>query len=131
MEKLLGKLTIQPPPPGTLERVLADARREFLRAAGEVHWTDRLWASRTYWYSTAAAALISLAAVLVTSGAPASATVAALPPDPSAADMAKEIARALGDGPALEKRLAAAFSGAQSTGAGGTISKDELLRSVQ
>lgn len=92
---------------------------------------DRLWEARAFWYSSAAAVLVCLVAMFV---APTGATQRQAAPaatNPSAAALAQELSRALGDGPALERQLTAQLSATAESGTSRGISMDELLRSIQ
>jgi len=131
MEEILRKLTLQPPPQGLRERVLTAARAELKQAGEKQDWLDRLWESHAYWYSSAAAVLVCLIALfLAPDGAP-SRQVVISSANPTAAALAKELARALGDGPALERQLTVQLSGTAVSGGDRAVSPDELLRSIQ
>ena len=65
MEELLRKLKIQSPPQGLREKVLAAASAELAKARVKRDWLDRVWESRAFWYTTAAAVVVCLTAILL------------------------------------------------------------------
>jgi hypothetical protein len=131
MEELLRKLTIQSPPQGLRERVLSAARAEMQQAAEKQDWLNRLWESRAFWYSSAAAVFVCLVAIFVASDGAPPREIAAVSMNPAAKALAQEIARTLGDGPALERRLTAQLAGTGATVGNHELSRSELLRSIQ
>ena len=131
MEELLRKLKIQSPPDGLREKALAAARAELAQPAERRDWVDRLWGARALWCSYATVVLVCLIAIFVASGDTTSYKAAAPSTNPAAVALAHEIARTLGDGPALERRLALQLSGTGATPGWREISQTELLRSIQ
>jgi anti-sigma-K factor RskA len=131
MEELLRKLKIQSPPQGLRERVLTAARAELQQATEKRDWLDRLWESRAFWYSSAAAVLVCLVAMLVAPSEAAPREIATVSTNPAAVALAKELAASLGDGPALERRLIAQLSGTEEPPGNHELFRHDLLRSIQ
>ena len=99
MEDRLMRLRPLAPRPELRSRILAAAGREM--AAPSV--LDRLWRSRAFWSSAAAAVILGLALGRTPSAAGASAIPAK--PSAEAVETAQSIAAMLGDGHALASRI--------------------------
>ena len=133
MEDMLQKLSIQFPPPGLREKVLAAARAELEQAAKKPDWVDRVWESRAFWYSAAATVLLCLIAIFAAPTNGQTRQLAMIPPaqpPPATVALAKELAASLGDGPALERQLTAMLTG-PAAGGQEAFNRAELWRSIQ
>jgi hypothetical protein len=131
MEELLRKLRVQAPAQGLREQVLRAAREELAKGRAEQDWLDRILRSRVFWYSSAATTAVCLTAILLASGGTAPLPVVLPATKPAASALAQELARALGDGHALESQFAAQLSGTADFDRGSAISQADLLRSMQ
>ena len=107
MENKLGKLRVKGPPTELRERVLAAASAEMRRSH---YLSERVWRSRIFWLSAAAAVIFGLAVptIFSTRSIP---SMAALKITLEARSTAKEISKMAGDGAALEEQFAIQLSG--------------------
>lgn len=127
VELRLKRLCAAAPPPELGHRIMYAARAEALRYTA---W-DRVWNSRLFWRSIAAATVIAFILRLVPlSGWPSGGP--SLPqPDPRAAAFAKTLADMAGYGPTAARRFALQLSGPPAAGPSARRATAELLETLE
>ena len=104
MERLFQKLRPKRPHETLKDTVLGPARRELLRLEAAVSFIDRVWSSKAFWATAAAAFLICVCANLFYHEGHVTSAVARAQDQPTRS-LAKELAESLGDGPVREAEV--------------------------